>query len=217
MIILGHSYRAFTKLLALGTQKEEDEQYRMSTTGLQRARSRGGQRHGGADWYFFFNFFFFLLNRSWGSAVSGYIPHAVSARQTIWALCVSLYIIYRILIYTCLLSYLYMYCRVTKPKTKKRFPMLCHILSIQVCRFTCFMKCKHTIKKVQFLQFTQSTLGGGVTGRGRGDWKGKSRVVSGVWYSYKVCHFLSCLNCRIAAETSTSGVSAHLDLGWAAD
>lgn len=41
--MLGHSYRAFTKLLALGTQKEEDEQYRRSTgaTGLQRAKSRG--------------------------------------------------------------------------------------------------------------------------------------------------------------------------------
>lgn len=40
--MLGHSYRAFTKLLALGTQKE-DEQYRRSTgaTGLQRAKSRG--------------------------------------------------------------------------------------------------------------------------------------------------------------------------------
>lgn len=50
LIILGHSYRAFTKLLALGTQKEEDEQYRMSTTGLQRARSRG-QRHGQTDFY----------------------------------------------------------------------------------------------------------------------------------------------------------------------
>lgn len=41
--MLGHSYRAFTKLLALGTQKEEDDEYRMSTgaTGLQRERSRG--------------------------------------------------------------------------------------------------------------------------------------------------------------------------------
>lgn len=34
LIMLGHSYRAFTKLLALGTQKEYDEQYRMFTTGL---------------------------------------------------------------------------------------------------------------------------------------------------------------------------------------
>lgn len=43
LIMSGHSYRAFTKLLALGTQKEEDERYRRSTgaTGLQRARSRG--------------------------------------------------------------------------------------------------------------------------------------------------------------------------------
>lgn len=43
LIMSGHSYRAFTKLLALGTQKEEDEQYRRSSgaTGLQRPRSRG--------------------------------------------------------------------------------------------------------------------------------------------------------------------------------
>lgn len=43
LIMLGHSYRAFTKLLALGTQKEEDDKYRMSTgaTGLQRERNRG--------------------------------------------------------------------------------------------------------------------------------------------------------------------------------
>lgn len=45
--------------------------------------------------------------------------------------------------------------------------MLCHVLSIQVCRSTCFMKCKHTIKKVQLLQFTQSTLRG--TGEGEGE------------------------------------------------
>lgn len=28
----------------------------------------------------------------------------------------------------------------------KRFPMPCHTLSIQVCRSTCFVKCKHMLK-----------------------------------------------------------------------
>lgn len=79
-------------------------------------------------------------------------------------MCVSIYNIQEF-IYTCLLSYLYMYCRVTK----KRFPMLCHIVSIQVCRSTCFMKCKHTIKKVQVLQFYSEYTGGlGVGGVGTG-------------------------------------------------
>lgn len=38
-----------------------------------------------------------------------------------------------------------MYCWVTK-----KFPMLCHTLSIQVCRSTCFMKCKHTFKRYRY-------------------------------------------------------------------
>lgn len=40
----------------------------------------------------------------------------------------------------------------------KRFPMPCHTLSIQVCRSTCFVKCKHARLKVQILQFAQNTL-----------------------------------------------------------
>lgn len=113
----------------------------------------------------------------------------------------SLYIIYRIFIYTCLISYLYMYCRVTK----KWFPMLCHILSIQVCRSICFMKCKRTIKKVQLLQFNRGTLRGGAGAMGGGGTCQKeshtrcrecgTRVTSQL-------RFLSFLNCQTAASAS---------------
>lgn len=73
---------------------------------------------------------------------------------------------------------------------KKRFPMLCHILSIQVCRSTCFMKCKHTIKKVQLLQFYSEYTGCvGVCGGGEGD-KAlelvKRKVTLTAW-SHRVC------------------------------
>lgn len=36
--------------------------------------------------------------------------------------------------------------------------MPCHTLSIQVCRSTCFLKCKHALLNVQILQFAQNTL-----------------------------------------------------------
>lgn len=94
---------------------------------------------------------------------------------------------------------------------KKRFPMLCHILSIQVCRSTCFMKCKHTIKKVQLLQFYSEYTGWG------GGWdKGLELVKSKVTLtaqSHRVCRECGTLikyvavalfNCPIAAEMPTS-------------
>lgn len=63
-----------------------------------------------------------------------------------------LYIIYRIYLYMCIIIFIYVLF------SDKRFPMPCHTLSIQVCRSTCFVKCKHARLKVQILQFAQNTL-----------------------------------------------------------
>lgn len=96
-------------------------------TGLQRARSRGKD-----------------MGRPITAQVvkkapflGKYIPHAASAQQTIWPLCVRLYIIYSIYLYMCIIIFIYVLF------SDKRFPMPCHTLSIQVCRSTCFVKCKH--------------------------------------------------------------------------
>lgn len=82
-----------------------------------------------------------------------YIPHAASAQQTIWPLCVHLYIIYSIYLYMCIIIFIYVLF------SDKRFPMPCHTLSIQVCRSTCSVKCKHIRWKRQKLQFASNILG----------------------------------------------------------
>lgn len=124
LIMLGHSYRAFTKLLALGTQKEEDEQYRRSTgaTGLQRARSRG------KDMGRPITAQVVKKRRFW---VNIYLMLRVHNKQSD-SLCVRLYIIYNIYLYMYIIIIIYVLF------SDKRFLMPCHTLSIQVCRSTCF-------------------------------------------------------------------------------
>lgn len=138
LIMLGHSYRAFTKLLALGTQKEIGWAlqnvhwcYRV-TEGKEQ-----GQRHGQT---------YYCTGGEEAPFLGKYIPHAASAQQTIWPLCVRLYIIYSIYLYMCIIIFIYVLF------SDKRFPMPCNTLSIQVCRSTCFVKCKH-VEKVQKLQY----------------------------------------------------------------
>ena len=74
-IMLGHSNRAFTKLLALGTRRQQDEQYRsIGATGLQSAKSRGKVKTW-ADHY--------CTSFQEELFPGKYIPHAASAQQTI--------------------------------------------------------------------------------------------------------------------------------------
>lgn len=125
LIMLGHSYRAFTKLLALGTQRigwavqEVNWRYRV-TEGKEQ-----GQRHGQTN---------YCTGCEEALFLGKYIPHAAGAQQTIWPLCVCLYIIYSIYLYMYIIIFIYVLL------CDKRFPMPCHTLSIQVCRSTCFVE-----------------------------------------------------------------------------
>lgn len=78
--------------------------------------------------------------------------------------------------------------------------MLCHILSIQVCRSTCCMKCKHTIQKGTVVTiYSEYTEGGGT----KGGYLVKRTVTHGVGEcgAHKVgCGFALCSPSLIVAS-----------------
>lgn len=133
LIMLGHSYRAFTKSLALRTQKEgewaEHEVYwcYRVTEGKEQ-----GQGHGQTN---------YCTGCEEAVFLGKYIPHAASAQQTNKqsVLCMCLYIIYSIYLYMYRIIFIYVLF-----KWRKTAHAVPHF-TIQVCRSTCFVICKHNL------------------------------------------------------------------------